>query len=1037
MALITIERIIPATVQSSLMLNSPQNDLQEEERLTEIYISVRGADVVFPYNECHSFSKTSYKTVFSDIQKHLQAILKLLRPNDKMKMAVRLESLNMNSTRTRYLLVVVNGADESCLLGIDYENEATIGLVLAIYNDMVISLDGDGGFRITSGTRHHIFKPVSVQAMWSAFQALHLATKKSVKNNYFEGGSSHSWISYYQERIKSKSFYLHEWHTITDASETTNNLYEYTNKPAEQLNFEELITANLKKIMMSVDLEQVTSKEIRSELEGRLRRDLTEFKSYIDKEMIRIMGQMDEASKILDYLYLGSEWNASNFEELKGKGVKKILNVTSEIDNFFPGSFEYYNIRVEDSETTDMLRYLNDTYNYINKSKSEGPVLVHCKKGISRSASVVVAYIMKEKNCNLLEALEYVKKMRSTIRPNPEFLKQLEIYQGMLNASNKNSNVWRSNSESDLKEMFTKKAKSKHCDSSFSMTGGRQRLNGKQSGGRLQRTGEDKENHSALKNHFQISHRRRSWPPKEAACNEAASGYHFFFNNNHGDKKNGQRRPHHFTSSGFYLGDDSDMENLFSEINKSQSIRSRVKERIEGFEKFKSPDKSQSKKNIANNGLVSNLANQFESKDKEAAMNDLSNLEQFQQQQQQQQPLTGRSVASMAKPPLPRESKAESDGFDIGICLPENQGTEEDKCGQEEEEEEEESTAMQQSTELQQQQLQPHDMTFVFQSLSTRSEYSNRILKRTLSCDHILGICQLKKNSNSNLYQHSTAATAPVTDEFSLKKSKKSFADQRRQQLQFVPGSPSLAAAEVSSGEGGGGGGCGHPAPLSSTPLSRTLSLPNISLNSLSVKKRINHNYSTMLLRQTTTYLRSAPLDLHYIRAQISKQMQAAAEAEGNGGAAGAAGGGSFVKRRTEELEGKSQQDLQQQQQLLPTASVKLNKSKSMPSSPNFHFITSGAASAEREIVQSSATSSSSVLDPATAAVAAAAEKGRPLQYSVSAKSFDFPLMSPKDSSPLESPSEHHESSQMHSSGKKSHKRTYGRSHPLYNLHTK
>lgn len=42
---------------------------------------------------------------------------------------------------------------------------------------------------------------------------------------------------------------------------------------------------------------------------------------------------------------------------------------------------------------------------------------------------------MKEKNCNLREALEYVKTMRSTIRPNPEFLKQLEIYQGMLNAT--------------------------------------------------------------------------------------------------------------------------------------------------------------------------------------------------------------------------------------------------------------------------------------------------------------------------------------------------------------------------------------------------------------------------------------------------------------------------------------------------------------------------------------------------------------------------------------------------------------------------
>lgn len=71
---------------------------------------------------------------------------------------------------------------------------------------------------------------------------------------------------------------------------------------------------------MSVDLEQVTSKEIRNKLEAHFQRDLTEYKSYIDKEMIKIMGQMEESSKILDYLYLGSEWNASNFEELKGKG---------------------------------------------------------------------------------------------------------------------------------------------------------------------------------------------------------------------------------------------------------------------------------------------------------------------------------------------------------------------------------------------------------------------------------------------------------------------------------------------------------------------------------------------------------------------------------------------------------------------------------------------------------------------------------------------------------------------------------------------
>ena len=131
--------------------------------------------------------------------------------------------------------------------------------------------------------------------------------------------------------------------------------------------------------------------------------------------------------------------------------------------------------------------------------------------------------------------------------------------------------------------MFIKKAKNKHCDSSFSVTGGRQKI-AKPNGNKVWRTsGEDKENHTMK--HFQINHRRRSWPPKEA-CTEAAAGYHFFFNNNNSDKESSQRRSSHFTASGFYIGDDSEMENLLSEINKSE-IRSRVKERIEGFENFK------------------------------------------------------------------------------------------------------------------------------------------------------------------------------------------------------------------------------------------------------------------------------------------------------------------------------------------------------------------------------------------------------------------------------------------------------------------
>ena len=45
--------------------------------------------------------------------------------------------------------------------------------------------------------------------------------------------------------------------------------------------------------------------------------DLSEYKQVINEEMLVVMRQMDSPSQIFDFLYLGSEWNASNLEELQ------------------------------------------------------------------------------------------------------------------------------------------------------------------------------------------------------------------------------------------------------------------------------------------------------------------------------------------------------------------------------------------------------------------------------------------------------------------------------------------------------------------------------------------------------------------------------------------------------------------------------------------------------------------------------------------------------------------------------------------------
>ena len=49
--------------------------------------------------------------------------------------------------------------------------------------------------------------------------------------------------------------------------------------------------------------------------------------------------------------------------------VEYILNVTREIDNFFPGMFEYKNIRLYDVEQSDLLKHWEETYKFIKKAK--------------------------------------------------------------------------------------------------------------------------------------------------------------------------------------------------------------------------------------------------------------------------------------------------------------------------------------------------------------------------------------------------------------------------------------------------------------------------------------------------------------------------------------------------------------------------------------------------------------------------------------------------------------------------------------------
>uniref|UniRef100_A0A8C8GYA9 Protein phosphatase Slingshot homolog 1 n=1 Tax=Oncorhynchus tshawytscha TaxID=74940 RepID=A0A8C8GYA9_ONCTS len=421
--------------------------------LSESFFMVKGAALFLQQGSTPQGQKAHpHHKHAGDLPQHLQVMINILRFEDRIKLAVRLESAW--SDRVRYMVVVYTSGrqdtEENILLGIDFSNKdsksCSVGMVLPLWSDTKIHLDGDGGFSVNTVSRNHVFKPVSVQAMWSALQILHKVCEVSRRYNYFPGGMALTWMGFYESCISSEQSCINEWNAMRDLETLRpDSPTMFVDKPTERERTECLIKAKLRSIMMFQDLENVTSKQIRTELEQHMSCNLMQYKEFIDNEMLLILGQMDKATLIFDHLYLGSEWNASNLEELQDTGVGYILNVTREIDNFFPGTFSYQNIRVYDEETTDLLAHWNETYNFIVKAKkNHSKCLVHCKMGVSRSASTVIAYAMKEYGWSLEKAYNFVKQKRSITRPNAGFMRQLAEYEGILDASKQRHNkLWR------------------------------------------------------------------------------------------------------------------------------------------------------------------------------------------------------------------------------------------------------------------------------------------------------------------------------------------------------------------------------------------------------------------------------------------------------------------------------------------------------------------------------------------------------------------------------------------------------------------
>ncbi|XP_035210118.1 dual specificity protein phosphatase 10-like isoform X2 [Stegodyphus dumicola] len=133
------------------------------------------------------------------------------------------------------------------------------------------------------------------------------------------------------------------------------------------------------------------------------------------------------ATAILPFLYVGNERDAEDLSGLKELGIGYVLNVTNHVPGYCDDKgFAFLRLPAIDSYQQNIKQYFNKAFAFIDEARQRNSaVLVHCQAGVSRSATIVIGYLMYHTSMSSMEAYQMVKSKRPIISPNLHFMGQL------------------------------------------------------------------------------------------------------------------------------------------------------------------------------------------------------------------------------------------------------------------------------------------------------------------------------------------------------------------------------------------------------------------------------------------------------------------------------------------------------------------------------------------------------------------------------------------------------------------------------------
>ena len=199
------------------------------------------------------------------------------------------------------------------------------------------------------------------------------------------------------------------------------------------LNSHEIKSKNIfhNPINLNLNLNQVENQEQQNNNQipkyNRIKMNLKEELSMDNNE---IKKDEDYNEIVNDFLYISGYKTASTASDLQSMKITNIINCSGDLcENLSFSGINYLTLNIRDNVSENIECLFFKCINYINEAKEKkGRVLIHCYKGVSRSVSILISYLIYLYKWTYDEAFDFVQSKRSIANPNIGFYLQLKTF---------------------------------------------------------------------------------------------------------------------------------------------------------------------------------------------------------------------------------------------------------------------------------------------------------------------------------------------------------------------------------------------------------------------------------------------------------------------------------------------------------------------------------------------------------------------------------------------------------------------------------